>query len=307
MGWIKRNLLFSVSAILALGLLGVAGFFIYRDWSENSEASDKLNEIYQQLMQIAQAPQQPGNDKIDNVKLAKEQEQQLRGWIQSAAGHFSPIPSIPQGDVTSKTYATALGTTIYQLQQEAKENSVGLPAQYYFSFQVQSSKLTISSGLGPLAQQLGEVKAIAQVLFAARVNNLDGIQRVKVSDDDVSGGLQQDYIDLPPITNDLAVITPYMVTFKSFTPELAKVITGFAGSRNSFVVKSVSVQPSSGAGTPDNQAALGTGMGMPQNPNAVNQPGGAPTSGKGGLQTILKEQLLRITMEVDIVKLLPKG
>jgi hypothetical protein len=305
MGWIKRNLLFSVSAILALGLLGVAGFFIYRDWSENSEASDKLNEIYQQLMQIAQAPQQPGNDKIDNVKLAKEQEQQLRGWIQSAAGHFSDIPSIPQGEVTSKTYATALGTTIYQLQQEAKENSVGLPAQYYFSFQVQSSKLTISSGLGPLAQQLGEVKAIAQILFAARVNNLDGIQRVKVSDDDVSGGLQQDYIDLHPITNDLAVITPYMVTFKSFTPELAKVITGFAGSSNSFVVKSVSVQPAGGAGTPDTQSA--PGMGMTQNPNAFNQPGGAPMNGKGGLQTILKEQLLRITMEVDIVKLLPKG
>jgi hypothetical protein len=305
MGWIKRNLLFSVSAILALGLLGVAGFFIYRDWSENSEASDKLNEIYQQLQQIAQAPQQPGNDKIDNVNLAKQQEQQLRGWIQGAAGHFSDIPSIPQGEVTSKTYATALGSTIYQLQQEAKENSVGLPAQYYFSFQVQSSKLTISSGLGPLAQQLGEVKAIAQVLFAARVNNLDGIQRVKVSDDDVSGGLQQDYIDLRPITNDLAVITPYMVTFKSFTPELAKVITGFAGSRNSFVVKSVSVQPASGAGTPDNQGALG--LGMPQNPNAVNQPGGTSMTGKGGLQTILKEQLLRITMEVDLVKLLPKS
>src|SRR5208337_3657615 len=127
------------------------------------------------------SPQQPGNDKIDNIKIAKEQDQQLRTWINAAAGAFHPVPPIPQGEVTSKTYASALGTTIYQLQQEAKENSVGFPTNYYFSFQVQSSKLTISSGLGPLAQQLGEVKAIAEVLFAARVNNLDSIQRVRVS------------------------------------------------------------------------------------------------------------------------------
>jgi hypothetical protein len=31
-----------------------------------------------------------------------------------------------------------------------------------------------------------------------------------------------------------------------------------------------------------------------------------PVSSKGGLPTILKEQLLRITLEVDLVKLLPK-
>jgi hypothetical protein len=30
-------------------------------------------------------------------------------------------------------------------------------------------------------------------------------------------------------------------------------------------------------------------------------------SGKGGLTTVLKEQLLRFTLEVDIVKLLPKS
>jgi hypothetical protein len=32
-----------------------------------------------------------------------------------------------------------------------------------------------------------------------------------------------------------------------------------------------------------------------------------PVAGRGGLQTVLKEQLLRITIEVDLVKLLPKS
>jgi hypothetical protein len=312
MGWIKRNLFFVAGGILALGLLGGAGFFIYTGWARNSEMSDKLNEIYGKLAELAQAPVQPGNDKIDNKKIAQEQEKQVRDWMDRATNFFSPIPPIPEGSVTSKTYATALGTTIYQLQQEAKDDSVTLPPEYYFSFQVQNNKLTISSAsLDPLAAQLGEVKAIAEILYAARINALDGIQRVRVSDDDMQG-LQSDYIDERPTTNQLAILTPYVVTFRSFTPELARVISGFATSPNAFIIKSISVQPAGAAMTAAPQApAYGPGgpmmghhgeampMPMPEQP--------PPMAGRGGLQTVLKEQLLRITMEVEIVKLLPKS
>jgi len=318
MGWIKRNLIFLAGALLALALLGGAGYFIYLGWSRNSDQYQKLNDLYAKLTEINNSPQQAGDNKTDNIKVAKEQDQQLREWIKAAGGRFQPVPPIPLGAVNSKTYATALGTTVYQLQQEAKENSVGLPASYYFSFQVQSDKLTISSGLDPLAKQLGEVKAIAEVLFAARVNNLDSIQRVRVSDDDVNSGAQADYTDKSPITNELAIITPYVTTFQCFTPELAKVISGFASSTNPFIVKSVSVQPANASGTPENQAVntpppqqylpgryggrFGPGFpgGVPPEPTPANAPA------KGGLQTALKEQLLRITMEVDIVQLLPK-
>ncbi len=248
MGWIKRNLFFVVGGLLTLGLLGGAGFYIYKGWSANSDASATLNELYGKLTDVAQKQPQPGNDKIDNMATAKEQEQQMRNWVKQAMGYFQPIQPIPQGQVTSKTYATALGSTIYQLQQEAKQNSVNLPTQYYFSFQAQSSKLTISSGLGPLAEQLGQVKALAEILFAARVNDLIGIQRVRVSDDDAASGSQSDYIDQRPVTNDLAIITPYVLTFQTFTPELARVISGFATSTNPFILKSITAQPANSSG-----------------------------------------------------------
>jgi len=326
MGWIKRNLLFVIVGVVALLALGGAGFYIYQGWSLNSDKSSKLNEIYSTLQQQAQEQPQPGNDAHDNSKLAKEQEQQIREWITQNASHFQPVQPIPQGTVNSKTYATALNSTIFQLRQEAKDHSVVLPNDYFFSFQVQSSKLTISSGLDPLAQQLGEVKAIAEILFAARVNAIDSIQRVPVSDDDATGGLQSDYTDARPITNDLAVITPYSITFRGFTPELAKVISGFATSTNPFIVKSVSVQPSNGSEAGVNGMGQPGGiepMGMPgqmrpdyrQYPPGRVPPGYYPgqpqatmqAQGKGGLQTVLKEQLLRINLEVDIVKLLPKS
>jgi hypothetical protein len=37
-------------------------------------------------------------------------------------------------------------------------------------------------------------------------------------------------MDEQPVNNDLAVITPYVVTFRGFTPELASVLGGFAAS-----------------------------------------------------------------------------
>lgn len=317
MGWIKRNLLFVVSGLVALVLLGGAGFFIFQAWSRNSDATTQLNDIYNNLQQLGSMQPQPGNGTIDNIATAKDEERQVREWMASAGARFQPVPSIPQGAVNSKTYATALGSTIYQLQQEAKAASVTLPQQYNFSFQVQSSKLTISSGLEPLAQQLGEVKAITEILLAARVNSLDGIQRVRVAEDDVANGQQSDYVEQQPITNDLAIITPYVVTFQGFTPELAKVIAGFATATNPFIVKALAVQPSNA--TPSAEGPAGNnpnpympGYGPGERPRwAPGMPGQPPTAtpatGKGGLQTVLKEQLLRVTLEVDVVKLLPKS
>ena len=211
--------------------------------------------------------------------------------------------------MASETYAEGLRQTIDLLQHEADDASVTLPPKYNFSFSAQCSLVRFAPGsLEPLAAQLGEVKAIAEILFAARVNDLDGIQRVRVSDDDTAG-LQSDYIDERPITNDLAVITPYVITFRCFTPELARVISGFANSPNPFIVKSINVQP---AARPSAQlkfrvrrrpirTAPGGAMGLPGAPlsRTLGCPDGCPgaaaaaATGKGGLQTVLKEQLLR--------------
>lgn len=330
MGWIKRNLLFLIGVVVALGLLGWAGLFIYQGWSLNNEASGKLNEIYGKLQELAQSPLQPGNKQIDNTEIARKQEQQLRDWIAAAGKYFKNIPAIPAGaNVSSAAFAEALRQTIDTLQHEAENASVTLPPKYDFSFTAQRSLVRFAPGsLDPLAAQLGEVKAISEILFAARINELVGIQRVRVSDDDTAG-LQTDYTDESPITNDLAIITPYVISFRSFTPELGRVISGFATSPNPFIVKSVSVQPANAAATADTTAApapygpgeayvpggtyrygpggayaYGRYRGMPM---PTPQPEQQPMPVRGGLQTVLKEQLLQITLEVEIVKLLPKS
>ena len=302
MAWIKRNLFFVIGGILALGLLGAAGFYNYKGWSQNAAAFDKLNETYNTLRALTGKTPSPGNDKVDNIKAAKEQEGQVRDWIRQAADCFQPIAPIPNtgtNAVSSEAFAAALRRTIDQLQREADAASVTLPPKYNFSFEAQRSRVNFSSGsLGALAAQFGEVKTIAEILFAARVNSLDGIQRVRVSDDDANGP-QADYFDDHSVTNNLAVLTPYQVAFRSFSPEIAQVLAGFASSPHGFIVKSINVQMAGAAAAMSPETA-----GAMPLPSLAAPPPGAP--GRGGLQTVLNEQLLRVTLVVEVVKLLPK-
>ncbi|MEI6193036.1 MAG: Amuc_1100 family pilus-like protein [Verrucomicrobiota bacterium] len=315
MAWIKRNLFFVIGGVVALLLLGAAAFYDYQGWSRNTEKFDKLNEIYGTLKQLNDQKPSPGDTKINNTQTAKDQEKEIRAWIEQTGNYFKPIAPVPNSpEVTSEAYAAALRRTIDQLQHEADGASVQLPPKYAFSFEAQRSIVRFAPGsLAPLAVQLGEVKAISEILFAARVNSYDSIQRVRVSDDDVAGS-QSDYIGDPAVTNDLCILTPYAVTFRSFTPELAAVLAGFAASPNGFIVKGLNVSPaglaapSFGGGGP-----YGRGEGMPGMPPGMGEgfaPPVSPTTaavpGKGGLQPFLNEQLLRVTLEVVIVKPLPK-
>jgi hypothetical protein len=148
------------------------------------------------------------------------------------------------------------------------------------------------------------VKTISEILFAARVNSLDGIQRVRVSDDDANGP-QADYFDNHSVSNNLAVLTPYQVTFRSFSPEIAQVLAGFASSPHGFIVKSINVQltGTAAAMSPETAGPMPYPPPSLAAPPAASPPG---TPGRGGLQTVLNEQLLRVTLVVEVVKLLPK-
>lgn len=314
MAWIKRNLLFSIGGIIALLLLGGAAFYNYGGWRHNATAFEKLNEIYGQLQQLGSQKPGPGDAKVNNTQTAKEQELEIRKWVEQAVTNFKPIAAIPSTpEVTSDAFAAALRRTIDLLQRQGEAASVQLPPKYGFSFEAQRSLVRFAPGsLAPLAVQMGEVKAMVEILYAARVNSIDGIQRVRVSEDDIAG-LQSDYVAEVAITSEVAVLTPYTITFRSFTPELAAVLAGFAASPNGFIVKGVNVAPaglavSSGYAGGGYPGAYGRGEGgFPGEfaPPPVAPPAGTAI-GKGGMAAFLNEQLLRVTLEVVIVKPLPK-
>lgn len=312
MAWIKRNLLFVIGAVIAVGLLAAAGVYDFENWQRNNDALKSLNQMYDTLRKLNSQTPSPGNDKINNIQTAHKQAQQLQEWIQQAKQYFQPIPPVPDptnGVITDAQFAAARDHTLNQLQIEAANASVSLPPQYGFSFEAERTLVRFAPGsLNALAQQLGEVKTICEIFYAAKVNSLDDIRRVRVSSGDASGP-QSDYLDETAVTNQLAVFMPYEVTFRGFSQDLAKVLSSLASSSHGFIVKSINVQPAAGAAnasSPSSAQAPG-GQSLPYAPSAqwppyVSSP--APPGG-GGLQTVLNEQLLSITLDIDIVKLLP--
>lgn len=373
MDWIKRNLFFVLGAVVAVILLGVAGWYNWSGWSRNAKAREDLNAKYEELKRLNSLKPHPGDGrKVDNIARAREQQKQLQGVIRRAETRFAPVPAIPPGgtNVTGEEFASALRLTLDQLQRDATNQSVILSPNFSYSFTAQRQLVRFSPGSLPaLAEQLGDVKHLAELLHAARVNTLDSLRRVRVSDDDRAGP-QTDYLETLPQTNDLAVLVPYEISFRSFSAELAALLEGMAASPHGVIVRTINVEPATvtvfdpnqpapviytpvatpeaalpapraampygpssrammerGAGEAFNERyGLGPRSAVPGRPPgwSAPNPGGwpapaagwpaaptttvpaaAPAAAKPGLQTVLNERQLNVTMLVRIVKLLP--
>lgn len=307
MPWVKRNLYFVISCVVAVALLGAAGWYCYSQWQGNATSMDQLNQAYSQLRDLGNKPVTPTKENID---AAREQAKQAQELARGLRKHLTPIDSIPNGNtVDDRTLAFAVRDTIRDLTTSAADNRVGLPQEFAFSFSAQRPKTTYAAGSQQhLARQLGEVNAICQVLFTNRVNSLESVQRERTADDGGSGvGTQPEYLDLVSVTNNNTIISPYQVTFLCFDQELAQVLDGFANLPHGIIVRTLEVGP---ADMTPSEGGMSPMMPMTPMPNTMQQPGVNPTAGsalgfKGGLPIVVDEKKLRVTMLLELVRINP--
>ena len=248
MSWIKRNLYFLIGTVVALALLGLAGFYLYSKWSLNNKVLEDLTQKHEDLKKLNSQNPHPGSGNINNIDTAREQIKEVKTAITKTRPYFEkigPIPDLPK--ITDFEFSTALAETVTQLARSAANNSVLVPTNavggYSFSFQAERNRMGFAAGSLPaLARQLGEVKALCEVFFAAKVNSLDYIRRERVSPDDAAGS-QSDYLPEKSITNALAILSPYEISFHCFSPEFGAVLSGLANSSHNFIVQYVNVEP----------------------------------------------------------------
>ena len=291
MDWIKRNLYFLIGSLVALALMGLAGWYLYSKWQLNNEILVKLDEQYNKLKELNSQKPHPGAGEVDNIKAAKEQQKELRAFLQKAQQYFQRCPPIPVPEgakLTSQEFSSALSRTLDQMQRDATKASVTLPPKdstgqaYSFSFAAQSKSLSYAAvSLAPLSVQLAEIKAICTVLFQAKVNSLDNIRRERVSDDDLKGP-QTDYLTEKSVTNELVVLTPYEVTFRCFSSELAAVLAGFASAPCGLLVKTINVESA--------PAAAGSEAMAPGIAPAYPPPGASPVAPAAGVDQRMMER-----------------
>ncbi len=334
MAWIKRNLFFFIGLVLAVLLVAAAGFYDFKSWQANQEAFASLTEVYTTLQQdndywtkLPQGKPAPGNGKVDNIQIARDQTAQLREWLARARDNFQPIqpiPNLPNGQISDEMFAPALSQTVRELQREAQEASVNLPTDnYYFSFAAQSDKAGFDdTTLGQVAQQLGNVKTIVEILYGARINELESVQRVPVSKDDLNATAADYLSNQQQTTGNSAVLMPYRVTFRGFSSDIANVLAALASSRRGFVVRAVSVEPASATTTMPTENNNYDNMTAAErreayiHPNAYRNNPAAPALNPtmpepvvtvGGMQTVLTEQMLRVSLDIDVVRLTPNS
>ena len=318
MAWIKRNLFFFIGSILALGLIGVGGWYFYAEYTAEGESGNQIAADYDKLRELNQKNPHPGKKggTNDNVQAAQDQQAALRAWIDSTSPYFQPV-KVP-GDLNN--FPNELDSSVAQLQREARQDGVTLPPSYYFTFLAQKSMLAIPRKTLPqLAARLGEIKVICDILFDAKINALESVRREAISEDDTNG---PDY--LPPeqhtVTTPLAEVTPIEITFECFSGELASVLGNFAASPYGLVVKSMDVEPAQAAAamtaaptypyaSPGAPPYMGGGRGE-YNPGYPRSPGApvqssrmpAPPPPNGKPVKFLTENKLRITLLVEVVK-----
>jgi hypothetical protein len=136
----------------------------------------------------------------------------------------------------------------------------------------------------PLAQQLAEVEEILKIVFNAKINKLEFIQRSRVCIEDMQPNVSATYYTGSPITNSVMIAYPYRIIFSCFSSELASVMDGFMRSPYGFVVKSIDVEPSSGFMMPPPGGAPPPGFvpGPPIRPGFQRFPGAMQPRQPGG-------------------------
>ncbi len=238
MDWLKRNTTLLVGALVALVLLGAAGYYLYSQIQRNEAISQKLQQRRDKWQSLV------GNDPYPdeaNIKAARKDAQRVNAFLGKVRAQFGRPRSL---EVTnSSQFKSLLETTLAELRNKARRYGVRLPRnQYHFTFEPQSTMVQFKTNNIPaLASQLADIEAICEVLFKPRIHELVQIRRVPISDQDMG---RNQFISRSIETNQVAVVAPYTVTFKGFNAEFSNVVKGLTKAKECFLVKQVSVNRS---------------------------------------------------------------
>jgi hypothetical protein len=336
MPWLKRNLYLVIGVVVALGLLGFAGFFLFQKIAKDREATAQVAAATDQLTALVNRDPHPGTETVDNISAAKEEEQRLAAFLSQVRQFFQPMP-LPQ-ELSSREFRALLDNTVSQLQRRAERSGVEVPKDYWFTFGSQKNTVDFKPNALPiLVSQLGEIKALCEILFGAKVTQLTSVKRVAVTSEDNAN--ITDFLGKKIQTNQWAIVTPYEITFQGFSSELADVLEGLVQSPISFVVKNIAVAqatqqqtqadgyptpyyppqgmyppgraPAAGGMPPELAARYGLSSryggrpGPMPAPMPVAPPPPRPTGNR--TVTLVEEKPLNITLQIDVVKLKPAG
>lgn len=282
-----------VSGVIAIGLLGFGGFYLWSAMEKNKAIDDQINQAKADIGRLVAMDPTPNPS---NLVVARRELERLNSFIAQARRQFPPTPpsAVP---LNNESFKNLLERTIYDLHREAESVGIKVETNYFFSFETWRIPVNFpAESLRPLSERLHEVKVLSSILFKARINRLVSIQRAPVPGERPAS--QSDYLNRSAQTNSETgmVLWPYEVTFHCFSPELGAVLEALEREPYGFVVRSPSIELA-----PDERSQSGQPnqpLRQPFNPRAPNRPTNTPPA----LTTIINEKMLRVTLRLEVIK-----
>ena len=306
MNWVKSNIGLVVGGVVALALMGVAGYFLFTQMEAEKRAQANLEQGLANLKSLLTRDPHPGDPDqgVDNIASVKaEQSKVNKNLLEPLRSLFKPF-DVP-ADLDTFKFKSLLEERIAALQRAAREAGTGLPkdgdSKYSFSFSDIRPKVSFAPEiLAPMAFQLAQIESISHVLFDAKIHSINGIKRPEVAaaeeeveededdfDDEESAfssfsmSVSSDnIIEDEAITNSItgAIVYPFQLSFQCFASELSGVMAGFNDSDHFFRVRWMVVEQSAKSNKEQDPNA---GLYAPSAPMGGMDPGLAARYGMG--------------------------
>lgn len=323
MSWIKRNLSLVISGVIALGLLGFGGYYLFSAIKKNEEIDQQIGQTKSEIERLLGQDPTPNQD---NLKLARQEAAKLASFVAEAKKQFPPTPP-PAEPLNDLSFRSLLETTVNDLHKQAA--SVGITVvdtninakineRYYFTFESHRETMRFPpESLLPLSERLHEVRHMAEILFKARVNRLAWIKRAAVPGERQQpgnpgggGSATADYLNAFPRTNaeTAMVLWPYEVAFDCFSPELGAVLEAFERTPG-FIVKALTTDVAPELTAQAERRKFQREFVAPQPPAQPPQripgrvvPNVVVRTNVPALTTVIDERPVRVTLRIEVIK-----
>ena len=236
MTWIKRNVFFVLGLFAGVALTGYCGWMFYQNLGKVAKAATDYQSESDQLGVLLKAPNYPSDG---NIQVATEDQRQITELLDRFHGAMHSLPPPPKED--DQGFLSYLRQTVTELGTAATDAGVELPEDFAFTFTAQLTNLNHPvENIRPWIEQLGEIKVICGILFEAKINSMVSLQRVRVSPSD--DGPSSDYFGAEVVTNAPEIFTPYKLSFRGYSQDVAEVLRGLARSSNFIRIKAIQVR-----------------------------------------------------------------
>ena len=311
--WLKRNLVFALSLLVAVGLFLYGSYYLFSKWSENSELQKQVEETDASLKKIYDL--KSTSPTATNIMILRQQDAELRTFLTNVTALRKPLDY--DAKISSANFKTLLDNSLAQLNREADQARIPV-VQKEFGFSNIKPLVSFAEGSVPLlAEQLAEVKLICGILFKSEISALENLRREGISKDDFAASSSVDYHSIAKMTNELTreISSFYVVTFTSFSESLASVLENVERSPEALSVRLLSVLPA-GPSKTANPGTTTTPVTSPVNSGAptVAPQRGQARAGAGAqaaasptrrLETLVDEKAFRVSMILEVTKAAP--